>query len=141
MLAAGDSNPELNSPLAKSFGNGFDARMLNGYRHEFGSLTEVARNPDLASLGETASDLALHLIAAHHGRSRPHFESDSGGQPDSGTSESEISEASRRFDRLQRRYGHWGLAWREAVFMAADAAASRECDVERGEDEEDEWSE
>jgi len=68
-------NPEYpNVVLAKSG----DRRALDigGYRHEFGSLLDVARSPEFQSLSHDSQDLALHLIAAHHGRARPHFPSE-----------------------------------------------------------------
>ena len=34
-------------------------------------------------------------------------------------------EVPRRFARLQRRYGRWGLAWLESLVRAADALASQ----------------
>jgi CRISPR-associated endonuclease/helicase Cas3 len=71
-------------------------------------------------------DLVLHLIAAHHGRGRPHFPKDEVFDPDSkGTEDSAIAaEVPRRFARLQRKYGRWGLAYLESLLRAADYAAS-----------------
>jgi len=50
-------------------------RLEEKYRHEFGSLNEL---PAAAELGITDDEreLVLHLIAAHHGRARPHFPAD-----------------------------------------------------------------
>ena len=117
-------NDDRKNPLAKSFGKGFNARMLNGYRHEFGSLhCMVGRLSD-----DEARDLALHLVAAHHGRGRPHFElramAGPAGLPDDRSPLLEPAETARRFARLQRRFGHWGLAWLESILMAADAGSS-----------------
>ncbi len=69
----------------------------------------------------------LHLIAAHHGRARPHF-------PAEETIDSESVYAvapavartmPRRFAQLQRRYGRWGLAYLESLVRAADILASQ----------------
>jgi CRISPR-associated endonuclease/helicase Cas3 len=117
-------NGDMANPLAKSFGAGFNTRMLNGYRHEFGSLRSiVSRLPD-----DAVSDLVLHLVASHHGRGRPHFElramADPAELPDELPPFLRPAETARRFARLQRRYGHWGLAWLESILMAADAESS-----------------
>ncbi|HEX3659668.1 MAG TPA: type I-U CRISPR-associated helicase/endonuclease Cas3 [Pirellulales bacterium] len=111
--------------LAKSCGHGFNWRALSGYRHEFGSLRAVVQKlPD-----DEARDLVLHLIATHHGRGRPHFEApamaDEHGLSDNLHGLLQPAEVARRFARLQRRYGHWGLAWLETILMAADAAGSQ----------------
>ena len=42
----------------------------------------------------------------------------------------------RRYARLQRRFGHWGLAWLEALMRSADYAATRELAVTGGKDPE-----
>ena len=81
------------------------------YRHEFGSLSDVALKADFALHDESTRELILHLIAAHHGRARPHFPTDEAFDPET------IEEASAnialdtpiRFSRLQRKYGRWQL--------------------------------
>lgn len=108
-------------PLAKGKVRPAD---LGGYRHEVGSLHD-ASFPDLS---ESARDLALHLIAAHHGRARPHFPVNEAFDPE--LREEVISavlfEVPLRFDRLQQRYGRWGLAWLESLLRAADVWGSEE---------------
>ncbi len=44
------------------------------YRHEFGSILDMAAEPSFERLSDDAKDLVLHLIAAHHGRARPHLQ-------------------------------------------------------------------
>ncbi|WP_170300849.1 type I-G CRISPR-associated helicase/endonuclease Cas3g [Rhodoplanes serenus] len=113
-------------PLAKSGRRGFASRRSGAYRHEFGSLREAAGIAAIASHPER--DLILHLIAAHHGWARPHFNPDQWDIAD-GVDEEEnaavAAEAMRRSARLQRRFGYWGLAWLESLMRAADYAASR----------------
>ena len=113
--------------LAKSDGRrkmppsyGFD------YRHEFGSLLDLANAPEFQSLTEDMRDLTLHLVAAHHGRARPHFTSEEALDPERGRTAADTlaAETPRRFARLQRRYGRWGLAFLESLLRAADYAAS-----------------
>ena len=53
-------------PYAKTRGGG-NLRLLEGYRHEFGSLVKAERE----DLPDSTRDLILHLIAAHHGGARP----------------------------------------------------------------------
>jgi CRISPR-associated endonuclease/helicase Cas3 len=72
-------------------------------------------------------DLLLHLVAAHHGNARPLISTrnaEGGGIP----SEARALEVALRFERLQRRWGPWGLAWWESLLRAADQKASREND-------------
>ena len=114
-------------PYAKTRGGG-SGRALNGYRHEFGSLREVLEAPDLylAAHGVTdpdLADLALHLIAAHHGRSRPTVNAYDPEQPIT-LSPPLARDAALRFARLQAQWGPWGLAWWEGLLRAADRAAS-----------------
>lgn len=98
------------------------------YRHEFGSLIDVSCLPEFLSLKPDMHDLVLHMIAAHHGRARPHFASGEIFDPEFASEQAvEIGrEAPRRFARLQRKYGRWGLAYLESLVRAADALASRE---------------
>jgi CRISPR-associated endonuclease/helicase Cas3 len=80
-------------------------------------------------------DLAMHLIATHHGRGRPHFPK-GGFDPDAESRSPEIhTEAIRRFARLQRTYGWRRLAWLENLLRCADALAS--ADSETADDAED----
>ncbi len=59
---------------AKPGPRGMDWRLLGGYRHEFGSLLEAASCDDVRN--HPQQELVLHLIAVHHGRARPHFNTD-----------------------------------------------------------------
>jgi CRISPR-associated endonuclease/helicase Cas3 len=118
-------NSGLFPPLAKST-KYLHSRALGGYRHEFGSMLEAADNEDIQRHPE--SDLILHLIAAHHGWSRPFFRTNAWRGIDTHTSsacEEMSTEAMRRFGNLQRRYGRWGLAWLESLVRCADIGASQ----------------
>jgi CRISPR-associated endonuclease/helicase Cas3 len=113
---------------------------LDPYRHEFGSLLDVKISERLqrqdatirqefAALSTDEKDVVLHLVAAHHGRARPHFPTapaDETFDPESGYDEalSVAAEAPQRFARIQRRFGRWGLAYLESLLRAADYAAS-----------------
>jgi CRISPR-associated endonuclease/helicase Cas3 len=96
------------------------------YRHEFGSLVDVQDNPEFRKLDQDMRDLVLHLIAAHHGRSRPHFPAEEAFdlEPKGKDVAAMARDVPRRFARLQRRYGRWGLAYLESLVRAADYAAS-----------------
>ena len=101
------------------------SRLEGKYRHEFGSLSEL---PVAAELGLTDDEreLVLHLIAAHHGRARPHFPTDEVFDPDQSDEACNLLAMTvpQRFGRLQRRYGRWGLAYLESLLRAADWSAS-----------------
>jgi CRISPR-associated endonuclease/helicase Cas3 len=100
-------------------------RALGGYRHEFGSLLEALADTQLHTNAER--DLILHLIAAHHGWARPHFELRSFDHTCTTRENVETAvEAMRRFGRLQERFGRWGLAWLESLLRCADIAASQQ---------------
>jgi CRISPR-associated endonuclease/helicase Cas3 len=112
-------------PLAKSKKPG--PIEINNYRHEFGSLLDVRERAEFQLLPDEARELALHLIAAHHGRARPSFadaESLDPEHPDALCMDA-AREVLGRFGRLQRRYGRWGLAYLESLVRAVDALASR----------------
>ncbi|NUQ68782.1 MAG: type I-U CRISPR-associated helicase/endonuclease Cas3 [Phycisphaerales bacterium] len=109
-------------------------KQLAGYRHELGSLHDASAKDDIRSLDPDTRDLVLHLIAAHHGWARPHFEprhfdpgnpSGGGGTPRPTADNERVAvETMQRFARLQQRYGRWGLAWLESILRCADAATS-----------------
>ena len=107
-------------PYAKTRGGG-NPRLLEGYRHEFGSLLK-AEGLDLPN---GTRDLVLHLIAAHHGNARPMLSPAGCEDGPPSVLESRAGDAALRFARLQKRHGPWGLAWREALLRAADQSASR----------------
>lgn len=98
------------------------------YRHELGSLLDAATHAAFAEVPPELHDLVRHLIAAHHGRARPHFPERE--LLDPGSPAVDIAqvglEVQRRFVALQRRYGRWGLAYLESLVRAADYAASAE---------------
>src|SRR5207302_146112 len=55
---------------AKTLGP-LNVALLDGYRHEFGSLAVVEKDASFQKLAPELKDLALHMIAAHHGFARP----------------------------------------------------------------------
>lgn len=110
--------------LAKAGRNG--ARLPEPFRHEFASLLDAQVDEAFKALDDDMQDLVLHLIAAHHGRGRPHFDVDEAFDPDAQSIDTETLaiEVPRRFARLQRAFGRWGLAYLESLLRAADWAAS-----------------
>ncbi len=117
-LAAGRKPGE--QALGKSGGS--MGRMSGGYRHEFGSLREFIDAYE-GKIPTEVFDLAMHLIATHHGRGRPNFAKGGFDPLDRSRSPQIALEALRRFARLQRKYGHWRLAWIENLLRCADAMA------------------
>jgi CRISPR-associated endonuclease/helicase Cas3 len=114
----------------KSGGKEF-GKAPRGYRHEFGSLREFI-DFHRCKLEPDVFDLAMHLIAVHHGRGRPHFPK-GGFDPNCEARSDEIhTESIRRFAKLQRKYGWWHLAWLENLLRCADAMASSEQGPARG---------
>ena len=120
--------PRNGGPYAKTRGP-FNRHVLNGYRHEFQSMLDGQENGlDGLDRSDPRFDLALHLLAAHHGNARPALGTDGcDGLPPS-AAEVRAYEVGRRFVRLQRQWGPWGLAWWEALLRAADQQASRALD-------------
>lgn len=112
--------------LAKTGGDLLPRAFDEAYRHEFGSLRDAQLKTELKELGLDERDLVLHLIAAHHGRARPHFPIEEAFDPEGNPTEIDALavEVPRRFARLQRRFGRWGLAYLESLLRAADYAAS-----------------
>jgi CRISPR-associated endonuclease/helicase Cas3 len=110
--------------LAKSGKHG--GRIQELYRHEFGSLVDIEQQKLLSQVPAEHQDLVMHLIAAHHGRARPHFSAEEAFDPEGPIDLTDrISrEVPRRFAKLQRKYGRWGLAYLESILRAADWAAS-----------------
>ena len=99
--------------------------LLGGYRHEFGSFLAAERNGLLSALSPCLRDLALHLIAAHHGFARPLIRVDACDALPPSALEKQAMDVALRFARLQKRWGPWGLAWWESLLRAADRQASR----------------
>jgi CRISPR-associated endonuclease/helicase Cas3 len=106
----------MDSPIAKSKAP-VNLKLLNGYRHELGSLVRAASDND---------DLLLHLIASHHAGARPFFVTQQFDRNELKASEVVALESARRYARLQNLYGFWGLAFLEAVFKCADGIVSGE---------------
>ncbi len=100
---------------------------LGGYRHELGSLHDA----DFSGLSDDEKDLAMHAVAAHHGRARPHFPVHESFDPEVKDEMTAplVAATPLRFDRLQHRYGRWGLAWLESILRAADVLGSEDQEV------------
>ena len=83
------------------------------------------------NVSEDVFELAMHQIATHHGRGRPHFPK-GGFDPDCESRSDEVhTESIRRFARLQRKYGWWRLAWLENLLRCADAIASADPEADQ----------
>lgn len=107
-----------------------NTKLLDEYRHEFGSLPYAEKDEGFRALPPHLQELALHLVAAHHGWARPAISIRGCDDPPS-VLEKRARDIALRFAQLQKRWGPWGLAWWEALLRAADQQASRDND-ERG---------
>lgn len=122
-LAYDPANPD--TIFAKSGGKMRPRNVAEHYRHEFGSLLDAEHDPDFKGLNETEREIALHLVAAHHGRARPYFPIEESFDYSGNDNAPVVAfDTPRRFARLQKRFGRWGLAWLESLLRAADYAAS-----------------
>lgn len=151
MLHAGDAVEAVvaSEPLAKSGMDPADrlawrrARISSGLppgaRHEAWSaalVEEYLAGPGAGYPGDT--DLLIHLVASHHGYSRPFarlvvdtqprpVQALIAGEKVEISSERTVSlEHPARFARLNERYGRWGLALLECIVRCADMTVSAE---------------
>ena len=121
--ANSDGSLKCGEVLAKSENYGHP-QTLGGYRHEWGSAENAKACEEVENHPER--ELILHLISAHHGRCRPSFPQDGYDKDQMTDRDANISntETTRRYAKLPRRFGRWGLAWLEALVKCADAKAS-----------------
>lgn len=128
-------------PLAKSGMNPADraafrrALQRSGYptgmRHEALSARIAAHRLNAGDV-DVDVDLVVHLIAAHHGRSRPLLPPVADPDPQDitvdgvaiSTADTVDWSAPRRFADLNTRYGRWGLALLETIVRLADIHCS-----------------
>ena len=131
----------LKEPLAKSRpGVRRVRRYPTGMRHEMASMALVESNPAVLVTAHD-KDLVLHLVGTHHGWGRPLppiFEDPEPQQlvyrldghalsANTNLVESSLAlDMADRFWRLVERYGHYGLAWLEAILRLADHRRSGE---------------
>lgn len=99
--------------------------LLDGYRHELGSLPYAVQDEEVAALDPDERDFVLHLIASHHGYARPTIETRGCDDAPPSQLAARAREVALRFARLQAKLGPWGLAWWEALLRSADQQASR----------------
>ena len=106
-----------------------------GFRHELVS-SRMAESRELYKKDSDDEDLFLHLIESHHGHCRPFVPTWTAHNDEKvvhrnmtahvDTKLEQVgSGASARFWRCVRRYGWWGLAWLEALFVLSDWESSR----------------
>lgn len=120
--------PREGGPYAKTCGP-VNQHVLSGYRHEFQSMLDAQKSGlDGVDSDDQRFDLALHMIAAHHGHARPAIGIDGCDRLPPTAAAHRTHEIGRRFALLQRQWGPWGLAWWEALLRAADQQASKELD-------------
>lgn len=102
--------------------------LLDGYRHEFLSIDVASRDAELLQLPNELQELALHIIAAHHGFGRPIIGVSGCDDAPPSKLEPRARDVALRFARLQQRWGPWGLARWESLLRAVDHQSSREND-------------
>lgn len=124
----------MEKPLAKSY-KYCNPRLLAGYRHEYGSVLRAKNN----EISDDAFELALHLIATHHGWGRPHFKNPIDPEIPKELVELAHIDSMNRFARLQIKYGWWRLCWLENLLRCADHIASEQIDMETEEEEENDY--
>lgn len=118
------SAPVDGGPYAKTPGP-LRRTELAGYRHEFQSVLDMADDGRRSEqLSDSDLDLALHLVAAHHGYARPVISPRSCDSLPPSKAALKAAEIAMRFARVQRAWGPWGLAWWEALLRASDRKAS-----------------
>lgn len=124
------NNPDPDGPALGKMAQARGPKSLRGYRHEFGSLLRI-QHPERCgttncdpAVDSDARELALHLIATHHGAGRPHFGPAVYHPFTDAERDAVHAESIRRFARLQRKYGWWHLAWLENLLRGADQLAS-----------------
>ncbi len=130
--------PSGSEPLAKS--NSYRSpKALSGFRHELVGAQKLLEDGTLDLLLENGQSplycsgdgpfiklLAAHLVASHHGWSRPNFP-EHAQDPDLSVGQNRRLRylLANNFALLQSRLGWWMLAWLEAIFRCADGLASR----------------
>ncbi len=117
-------NAPPGGPYAKTPGP-VNIALLDHYRHEFGSLPIAECNPAILSLDPELRELALHLIAAHHGFSRPIIAVTGCEDAPPSVLAARARDVALRFAKLHAHWGPWGLAWWESLLRAADQKASK----------------
>lgn len=123
--------PSGGEPYAKSTTSRPNLGLLEGYRHELGSLPYAEAHTRVKALPPHLRELCLHVIAAHHGSARQVIRTTGAEEPPTRLVE-RAKEIALRFATLEKHWGPWGLAWWEAVLRAADQRASRRNDMEGG---------
>jgi CRISPR-associated endonuclease/helicase Cas3 len=120
-----------------------------GFRHEMLSVQLAESAPPLLPGNGVLRDLALHLVASHHGHARPFAPVvPDGNPPDVSVDDPAVSligdqrrqrpphrldsGLAERFWTLTRHFGWWGLAYLEAILRLADQRASQREDEGEG---------
>ena len=135
-------NDDPKELLAKSKSNN-RIRSKSTYRHEFGSILDIENDgaeetkdkkfgeflseckKEFKGLNDDKKDIVLHLVASHHGYARPHFENNILDKSyKDNTIEKTCYDVIGRYDRLQKKYGIWGLAYLESFLIVADRRIS-----------------
>ena len=104
-------------------------RILSRFRHELKSVIDAEKKGfDTIDRSDMRFELALHLIAAHHGYARPNIGVEGYDDLAPSRAEAKVYAIAKRFASLQRKWGPWGLAWWETLLRSADQAVSRRLD-------------
>lgn len=126
------------TPLAKS-GEAWNLNDYQRIRRQSGypRFARHEASSTLLAAGEGASDLVLHLVAAHHGWARPgflpwednealgvRFEGKELSAPPGSVLAAVDSAIAERFDLLNQQLGAWRLAFLEGVLRLADQQRS-----------------